>query len=569
MEYVDKTKEQLIDELENKLQRILELEELYAKSMLNEDELKASEERMNILFEYAPDAYYLSNIKGELLDGNKAAEEMVGYKKEELIGKNFSDLKILPKNQLPQALKNLAKNALGFPTGPDEFTLTPKDGKQITTEISTYPVKIKGKKLVLGIARDITERKKIEIALKESEDKYRSIFENSMDAVLLTKPNGNLLDVNTAAEKLFGYSKKEMIEFGIHVLVDSDDPILSVLIEEREHKGKKKGELIFIKKDGSKFPAETSSYIFHDNDGNKITSMIIEDISDRLKAKEILKESEEKYRELFNNANDQISVIEIKADGFPGNFIEMNEVGLKRLGYSHNDLSKMTVVDLIAPDKRSEMRKHAIELQNKGHVTFETVNITKDGGKIPVEISNHLFEINGKKFAHAVVRDISDRKKAEKALKKSEMKYKKIFDTVQDVFFQTDTEGNITEISPSVERYSGYKPEELIGKPVEMVYSNLDDRNSFLKEFEEKGELVDYELKLKTKKEDLIYSSINAQLLLDSKNKPIGIEGTLRDVTERKKVEEAIMISEEKYRNLIEKFLKVSNEILIEISKKD
>ena len=177
MEYEDKTKEQLIVELENKLQRISELEELYAKSLLNEDELKASEERLKILFEYAPDAYYLSNIKGTLVDGNKAAEKMVGYKKEELIGKNFSDLKILPKNQLPLALKNLAKNALGFSTGPDEFNLTPKDGKQLTTEIRTYPVKIKGQKLVLGIARDITKRKKSEIALKKSEEKYRNIVE--------------------------------------------------------------------------------------------------------------------------------------------------------------------------------------------------------------------------------------------------------------------------------------------------------------------------------------------------------------------------------------------------------
>ena len=90
-----------------------------------------------------------------------------------MIGKNFSDLKILPKNQLPLALKNLALNALGFPTGPDEFTLTRKDGKQLTTEIRTYPVKIKGQNLVLGIARDITDRKKSEIALKKSEEKYR------------------------------------------------------------------------------------------------------------------------------------------------------------------------------------------------------------------------------------------------------------------------------------------------------------------------------------------------------------------------------------------------------------
>jgi PAS domain S-box-containing protein len=399
-----------------------------------------------------------------------------------------------------------------------------------------------------------------------------NVVESSDDAIISKSLDGVITTWNKGAELIYGYSAEEVIGKNISILTPpSLKDEISQLIKKI-----KDGERVFhydtirIRKDGEHVDVSITLSPIFDKSRNLIgISTIARDITKQKKSELALKESGEKYRELFNNANDQISLIEIKADGFPGNFIEMNEVGLKRLGYTHNELLKMTVVDLIAPDKRSEMRKHAIELQNKGHVTFETVNITKDGKKIPVEISNHLFEINGKKFAHAIVRDISDRKKAEKALKKSEMKYKKIFDTVQDVFFQTDTEGNITEISPSVERYSGYKPEELIGKPVEMVYSNLDDRNSFLKEFEEKGELVDYELKLKTKKEDLIYSSINAQLLLDSKNKPIGIEGTLRDVTERKKVEEAIMISEEKYRNLIEKFLKVSNEILIEISKKD
>jgi PAS domain S-box-containing protein len=125
-------------------------------------------------------------------------------------------------------------------------------------------------------------------------------------------------------------------------------------------------------------------------------STIARDITKQKKSELALKESGEKYRELFNNANDQISLIEIKADGFPGNFIEMNEVGLKRLGYTHDELSKMTVVDLVAPDKRSEMRKHAIELQNKGHVTFETVNITKDGEKYQLKLVIIFLKLTGK-----------------------------------------------------------------------------------------------------------------------------------------------------------------------------
>lgn len=124
-----------------------------------QDELKHSEERLRILFEYAPDGYYLCDLKGNFVDGNKAAEEMVGYPREELIGKSFLKLNLLPKNQILKAARSLVKNAVGKPTGPDEFTLRRKDGATIPIEVRTYPVKIQGKVLILGIARDITERK--------------------------------------------------------------------------------------------------------------------------------------------------------------------------------------------------------------------------------------------------------------------------------------------------------------------------------------------------------------------------------------------------------------------------
>ena len=132
-----------------------------------EEELRDSEERLKILFDYAPDAYYISDLKGNFIDGNIAAERLIGYKREELIGKSFLKLKLLSIIDIPKAAKLLAKNLRRLPTGPDEFVLNRKDNSKVTVEISTYPVKIKGKTLTLGIARDITERKKMEGELEK------------------------------------------------------------------------------------------------------------------------------------------------------------------------------------------------------------------------------------------------------------------------------------------------------------------------------------------------------------------------------------------------------------------
>jgi PAS domain S-box-containing protein len=127
-----------------------------------EEELKGSEERLKILFDYAPDPYYISDLKGNFIDGNIAAERLIGYKKEELIGKSFFKLKLLSLADIPKAVKLLAKNLRRLPTGPDEFVLNRKDNSKVTVEISTFPVKIKGRALALGIARDITKRKQVE-----------------------------------------------------------------------------------------------------------------------------------------------------------------------------------------------------------------------------------------------------------------------------------------------------------------------------------------------------------------------------------------------------------------------
>ena len=137
----------------------------------NQRTLRESEDRFKRLFEYAPEAYYLSDSEGRFLDGNKKGEELLGYRRHELIGKNFLELGLLPEDELPKAIDGLAENLQGKATGPEEFTLLRKDGSHVIVEISTIPIMIGDQQIVLGIARDITERKRAAEALGESEEK--------------------------------------------------------------------------------------------------------------------------------------------------------------------------------------------------------------------------------------------------------------------------------------------------------------------------------------------------------------------------------------------------------------
>jgi len=172
-----------------------------------EEAVRESEERLKILFELAPDAYYLNDLKGKFIDGNKAAEEITGYKKEELIGKSFLKLKLLSPKQIPKAAALLAKSALRQSTGPDELILNRKDGTQVPVEIRSFPVKIKDQALVLAIARDITERKRAE----EERVRLATAIDQVAEIVFITDINGTIQYTNPAFERITGYTQKEAI----------------------------------------------------------------------------------------------------------------------------------------------------------------------------------------------------------------------------------------------------------------------------------------------------------------------------------------------------------------------
>lgn len=134
-------------------------------------------------------------------------------------------------------------------------------------------------------------------------------------------------------------------------------------------------------------------------------------------------------------------------------------------------------------------------------------------------------------------RDITEQKEAEQALKISESKYKDIFESIQDVIYRTDKSGIVTDISPSIEKYSGYKREEIIGSPVPDFYYYIEDREKLMTQLKEKGEVSDFEIRLKTSDDKLVYTSVNACLLKNETGEVVGVEGIMRDISDRKLAE--------------------------------
>jgi len=185
--------------------------------------IKYSEERFKALFEHAPDAYYLNDLTGILIDGNRAAEKLLGYKKKELIGKNFKDLNLLAKKDLPRAMATLAKNALGKGSGPSAFTLYNKAGKEVDVEIRTQPIKLEGKTIILGMARDITERKKAEIMLQKSEEKFRTLVEDIGVGIGIVNLNEAFVFSNAEADKIFRIHSGTLVGHSLLDFLDTEN----------------------------------------------------------------------------------------------------------------------------------------------------------------------------------------------------------------------------------------------------------------------------------------------------------------------------------------------------------
>jgi PAS domain S-box-containing protein len=248
----------------------------------------------HLLLKTIPDLIWSKDKTGKYLSCNTMFERFFGASEADITGKTDYDF-VDPNLADFFTERDIIAMTAGIPVSNEEWITFADDGHRAYLETIKAPMYDSENNLigVLGIGRDITKRKKAQDALIESENRYRSFFENNMDAILVTSSDGKTLSVNQAACDMFGYSSDELIELGRSGLEDNNDPRLSVLIAERALKGKVKGEVTFIHKDGSHFPAEISTSLFKNIEGLDRAIIIIHDIRERKRFEKELIEAKE------------------------------------------------------------------------------------------------------------------------------------------------------------------------------------------------------------------------------------------------------------------------------------
>lgn len=256
--------------------------------------LLASQKEYQSLFDNNPSALLIWNFETKnIIECNAKALDLYGYTKEEFLQLSVRDIR--PEDEL-EKFDNATTSEIAY----NNATTTAwkhkrKNGDTFFINVSKHLIDYKGVRCALIMVTDITEQLKIQKAIAENEAKYRSLFENSVDGIFITKKTGGILDASPSGCKMLQMTKEEVCRAGRNGILDTTDPRLEVFLNERERFGYAKGIITHIRKDGSKFDAEVSSSTFTDATGESVNALIVRDITQWLKQKALLQESYERF----------------------------------------------------------------------------------------------------------------------------------------------------------------------------------------------------------------------------------------------------------------------------------
>ena len=388
-----------------------------------------------------------------------------------------------------------------------------------------------------------------ELALRQSEVQYRSLFDNSLDAILLTTLDGDIVAANPEAQRLFGFDRRQPDR---HAFLDSDDPRLAPALAERESSGRFRGELSLIGKDNCKFPAELLTQVFEGRDGQMLVSMIVRDISER-------KASEEWVRKL-SMAVEQ-SPASIVITDLDGNIEYLNEAFLAITGYARDEILGKNPRLLRSGKTPPEVFDVMWATLRAGRTwRGEFVNRRKDGSEyVESATISPIHQADGR-ISHylAVKEDISERRRMEESLRESEARYRRITETLTDYHYTVRVENGRsveTRLSPACLAVTGYSIEEFAANPnlwLEMVVPECREHVlRHVREILSGRDVAPLEHCIVRKNGEKRWISDTAILFRDDVGKLLSYDGVIKDVTEKKRLDQEL----DQYRHHLEELV--------------
>jgi diguanylate cyclase (GGDEF)-like protein/PAS domain S-box-containing protein len=352
-----------------------------------------------------------------------------------------------------------------------------KNGDILDVEINARILDLPSKRLLVGVWRDITERKQAENALRESEEKLRSLYELSPLGIALTDMSGRYVEFNESFRRICGYTEDELKALDYWALTpktyEADEARQLESLSSTGRYGPYEKE--YVRKDGSLVPLSLNGVLMIGRDNQKYIWSIVEDITESKRAEDALRENEIKYRLLFETASDGIFLQD--ATGF----VDCNEKGASMYGLSREEIIGRSPASL-APERQPDGRlsaevageKIAAVLSGKPQ-QFEWRPLRADGVPFDVEITLNRIELGGSVYLQAVVRDITERKRAEENLRITAS----VFDSSQEAILITDANNLITDVNPAFTQITGYTHEEVIGENPKLLSSGRQDREFY------------------------------------------------------------------------------------------
>jgi PAS domain S-box-containing protein len=488
-----------------------------------------------------------------IIFANEPFLKLVGTDSINLLGKNieYTPVALVFEESFPAFIENIREGITGKEwSGEIAF-----NEKELTFFYRIAPTVFEdGRKGVSVIFEDITEKQRSDYALRESEKRYRTLAEASTDLIFVIDKDDRVEYVNSYASAVANKPADQIIGRQRSVIFPPE-----VARNQKKALEKVFETGISLRREGALAFDGRIHWFDHfltplKNADNQVRSVlgISRDITERKKAEEALRRSEEKFRNVFDRANDAILLHTLTVEESPGRFIEVNRIACRMLGYERNELLTLGPPDIVPDAFHPLLREIIREAATKESFLFETRLLRKNGTTFPAESSGHLVTYEGKKIWISHIRDTTERKRAERSLKESEERYHQLVDISPDAVI-IHREGKLIFANPAALNLIGALDSgEIIGKNIlDFVQSDFRDTVRTTVEKDLTGEITPpMEIPMfRIDGTPVIVEGRGVKTFIDGEP---AIQVAIRDITERKHAETALRESEERLRLLLD-----------------